>query len=131
MKLQDPLKKNKKKKTNKINYNFTNIANRFKKEIFFVTIQDLQTKINQLKLEISGLKTVFKVSSENIFQEIIAIKTENELSPKIEEEITKEFENIEEPDKLLSHENIETISNTYLFINLIDKIIFQKKNMLK
>jgi len=47
-----------------INYNFTNVSNRFIKEKRHITIQDLKFEINSIKQEIKGLKYNFKISNE-------------------------------------------------------------------
>jgi hypothetical protein len=47
--------------TNGINYNFTNVSNRFKKEKRPTTVQDLKFGINNIKQE---LKNNFKISNE-------------------------------------------------------------------
>jgi hypothetical protein len=52
--------------TNSINYNFTDVSNRFKKEKRPITVQDLQFEINNIKQEIKELKLDFKISNEQL-----------------------------------------------------------------
>jgi hypothetical protein len=64
--------------TNSINYNFTDVSNRFKKEKRPITVQDLQFEINNIKQKIKELKLDFKISNEQLVQEIITLKTEKQ-----------------------------------------------------
>jgi hypothetical protein len=59
--------------TDGINYNFTNVSNRFKKEKRPTTVQDLKFEINNIKQELN-----FKISNEQLVQEIITLQTENQ-----------------------------------------------------
>jgi hypothetical protein len=61
--------------TNSINYNLTNVSNRFKKEKCPITVQDLKFEINNIKQE---LKYNFKISNEQLVQKIITLQTEKQ-----------------------------------------------------
>jgi hypothetical protein len=90
----------------------------FKKQKAQTTIQDLQLEINSIKQEIM---TNSQIAHEQFRQELLALKLENKKQTPIISEI--------EEDKLQEDDEIEflTKSNpTDLFINLIDRVIFQK-----
>jgi hypothetical protein len=108
--------------TNSINYNFTNVSNRFKKEKHPISVQDLQFEINSIKQEIKELKPDFKISNEQLVHEIITLKTEKQQTNKILQNDNKvKIEEIQE-----NNETKQNSTDNNLFINLIDRIIFQK-----
>jgi hypothetical protein len=94
----------------------------FKKQKVQITIQDLQLEINSLRQEIKEIRTDSQIAHEEFRQEILALKLENNSKKQIP--IILEIE-----DKLQENDEIEFLpksNSTDLFINLIDKIIFQK-----
>jgi hypothetical protein len=108
-------------KPDKTKYNYTNISDMFKKQKAQTTIQDLQLEINSIKQEIREIMINSQIAHEQFRQELLALKLENKKQ-------TPTISEIEE-DKLQEDDEIEflTKSNpTDLFINLIDKVIFQK-----
>jgi len=119
--------------TNGINYNFTDVSNRFKKEKRTITIQDLQLEIHNIKQEIKELKFNFNISNEQLVQEIITLKSGTQQTNKIlknDSEIKTE-EMILQNDSEIKIEEIQgnnkaNSDDNNLFINLIDRIIFQK-----
>jgi hypothetical protein len=128
------------KKNDNNNYNFSDIMNMFKVEKRPITIQDLQSEINQTKQDIVQLKTDLKLSNEQIAQELISIRTEfaNELlltntkihknieSEDHESELQNNTETTEISELNSTLNNIAKEDNNKLFLNLIDRIVFQK-----
>ena len=109
-------------KTENTKYNYTNISDMFKKQKAQITIQDLQLEINSLRQEIKEIRTDSQIAHEEFRQEILALKLENNSKKQIP--IISEIE-----DKLQENDEIEFLpksNSTDLFINLIDKVIFQK-----
>jgi hypothetical protein len=105
--------------TNDINYNLTDVSNRFKQEKYLTTIQDLKFEINNIRQEIKELKYNFKISNEQLVQEIITLQSEKQQ--------TKEIIQDDKIKEIQDHDNIKQNSvDKELFINLIDRIIFQK-----
>jgi hypothetical protein len=98
---------------NDINYNLIDVSNRSKQEKYFTTGQDLKFEINNIKQEIKELKNNFKISNEQLVQEFITLQSEKQHTKKIIQD-----------DKIKNHDNIK--HDKKLFINLIDRIIFQK-----
>jgi hypothetical protein len=101
---------------NDINYNLIDISKRFKQEKHPTTGPDLKFEINNIKQEIRNLKYNFKISNEQLVQEFITLQSEEQHNKKI-----------------IQDDKIKIIDNTKhdwidkeLFINLIDRIIFQK-----
>jgi hypothetical protein len=118
-------------KTDKTKYNYTNISDMFKTQKAQTTIQDLQLKINSIKQEIREIRTDSQIAREQFTQELFALKLENNyikqtpIIPKLEDKLQGD----DEIDKLQGNDEIEfpTKSNsTDLFINLIDRVLFQK-----
>jgi hypothetical protein len=108
--------------TNSINYNLTDVSNRFKKEKHPTTVQDLKFEINNIKQEIKGLKSNFQISNEQLIQEIITLKTEKQQTDKTLPNDNKiKIEEIQGNDKAK-----QSSEDNNLFINLIDRIIFKK-----
>ena len=94
----------------------------FKKQKAQITIQDLQLEINSIKQEIREIRTNSQIAHEQFSQEISALKLEN--NKQIQILCSSEVE-----DKLQENDDIEYLpksSSTDLFINLIDRVIFQK-----
>jgi hypothetical protein len=94
----------------------------FKTQKAQTTIQDLQLEINSIKQEIKEIRTDSQIAHEQFTQELLALKLENTYIRQIP--IIPELEN-----KLQEDDEIEfpTKSNsTDLFINLIDRVLFQK-----
>ena len=94
----------------------------FKKQKAQITIQDLQLEINSIRQEIKEIKNDSQIAHEQFRQEIFALKLEN--NPKKQTPIISEIE-----DKLQGDDEIEFLpksNSTDLFINLIDRVIFQK-----
>jgi hypothetical protein len=109
-------------KPDKTKYNYTNISDMFKKQKAQTTIQDLELEINSIKQEIREIRTNSQVAHEQFRQEIFALKLEN--NSKKQDPIISEIK-----DKLQENDEIEFLTksnSTDLFINLIDKVIFQK-----
>jgi hypothetical protein len=101
---------------NDINYNLNDVSKRFKQEKHPTTGPDLKFEINNIKQEIKELKYNFKISNEQLVQEFITLQSEEQHTKKI-------IQN----DKIKNHENTKHNSiDKELFINLIDRIIFQK-----
>jgi hypothetical protein len=108
--------------TNGINYNFTDVSNRFKKEKRPITIQDLQSEIKNIKQEIKELRLNFNISNDQLVQEIISLKSETQQTDKVLQNDSEiKIEEIQDNNKV--KQNFE---DNDLFINLIDRIIFQK-----
>jgi hypothetical protein len=111
--------------TNGINYNFTDVSNRFKKEKRPITIQDLQSEIKNIKQEIKELKLNFNISNDQLVQEIISLKSETQQTDKVLQNDSEiKIKEIQDNNKV--KQNSE---DNNLFINLIDRIIFQKWNV--
>jgi hypothetical protein len=111
--------------TNVINYNFTDVSNRFKKEKRPITIQDLQSEIKNIKQEIKELKLNFNISNDQLVQEIISLKSETQQTDKVLQNDSEiKIKEIQDNNKV--KQNSE---DNNLFINLIDRIIFQKWNV--
>jgi molybdopterin converting factor small subunit len=88
----------------------------FKKQKAQITIQDLQLEINSIKQEIREIRTNSQIAHEQFRQELLALKLENN------KQIILEVEN-----KLQEDDEIEFLPKSNdLFINLIDRVIFQK-----
>jgi hypothetical protein len=99
-----------------IHYNLINIFNRYKQEKYFIISQDLKFEINNIKHKIKELKYNFKTSNEQLVQEIITLQSERQHTKKIKQD-----------DKIKNYDNIKYNSiDKELFINLINRIIFQK-----
>jgi hypothetical protein len=103
--------------SNGINYNFTDVSNKSKKEKSPITVQDLKFEINNIKQEIKELKYNFKISDEQLVQEIITQQTDKILQNDSEIKIEEIHNN---------NKSKQDFEENNLFINLIDKIIFQK-----
>jgi hypothetical protein len=109
-------------KPDKTKYNYTNISDMFKKQKAQVTIQDLQLEINSIKQEIREIKVNSQTTYEQFSQEISALKLGNNKQVQIPS-------SSEIKDKLQDNDDIEYLpksSSTDLFINLIERVIFQK-----
>jgi hypothetical protein len=109
-------------KPDKTKYNYTNISDMFKKQKAQVTIQDLQLEINSIKQEIREIKVNSQTAYEQFSQEISALKLGNNKQVQIPS--SSEIEN-----KLQDNDDVEYLpksSSTNLFINLIERVIFQK-----
>jgi hypothetical protein len=109
-------------KPDKTKYNYTNISDMFKKQKAQVTIQDLQLEINSIKQEIRKIRENSQTAYEQFSQEISALKLGNNKQVQIPS--SSEIE-----DKLQDDDDIEYLpksSSTDLFINLIERVIFQK-----
>jgi hypothetical protein len=109
-------------KPDKTKYNYTNISDMFKKQKAQVTIQDLQLEINSIKQEIREIRVNSQTAYEQFSQEISALKLGNNKQVQIPS--SSEIE-----DKLQDNDDIEYLpksSSTDLFINLIERVIFQK-----
>jgi hypothetical protein len=94
----------------------------FKKQKAQVTIQDLQLEINSIKQEIREIKVNSQTAYEQFSQEISALKLGNNKQVQIPS--SSEIEN-----KLQDNDDVEYLpksSSTNLFINLIERVIFQK-----
>ena len=94
----------------------------FKTQKAQTTIQDLQLEINSIKQEIREIKTNSQNAHEQFTQELLDLKLEN--TGIRQTPIIPELE-----DKLQGDDEIEfpTKSNSIdLFINLIDRVLFQK-----
>ena len=94
----------------------------FKKQKAQITIQDLQLEINSIKQEIREIRTNSQIAHEQFSHEISALKLENNKQVQI-------LSSLEVEDKLQENDDIEYLpksSSTDLFINLIDRVIFQK-----
>jgi hypothetical protein len=97
-----------------IHYNL--IFNRYKQEKYPIISQDLKFEINNIEHKIKELKYNFKTSNEQLVQEIITLQSERQHTKKIIQD-----------DKIKNYDNIKYISiDKELFINLINRIIFQK-----
>ena len=111
-------------KTDKAKYNYTNISNMIKTQMAQTTIQDLQLEIDSIRQEIREIKTESQIAHEQLTQELIALKLENNYikqTPIILEQEDKLQEDGEEIIEFPTKSN-----STNLFINLIDRIFFQK-----
>jgi hypothetical protein len=109
-------------KPDKTKYNYTNISDMFKKQKAQITIQDLQLEIDFIKQEIREIRTNSQTAHEQFRQELLTLKLENNKQVQIPS--SSEVE-----DKLQENDDIEYLpksSSTDLFINLIDRVIFQK-----
>ena len=98
-------------------YNFSEIIGRFKTDKQKITIQDIQQEINEIKQEIRNLKTSnlkLEVSNEQLLQEIILLKIE------------KNGKNLHEEKHNIEQGECSTLDETDNFINILDKINFQK-----
>ena len=102
----------------------------FKTQKAQTTIQDLQLEINSIKQEISEIRTDSQIAHEQFTQELLALKLENNyirqtpIIPEIEDKLQGDYE-IE--DKLQGDDEFSTkLNSTDLFINLIDRVLFQK-----
>jgi FtsZ-binding cell division protein ZapB len=98
------------------------ISDMFKTQKAETTIQDLQLEINSIKQEIKEIRTDSQIAHEQFSQELLALKLENNSIQQTP--IISEIE-----DKLQGDDDIEflTKSNSIdLFINLIDRVLFQK-----
>jgi hypothetical protein len=87
-------------------------------------IQDLQLEIDSIRQEIREIKTESQIAHEQLTQELIALKLENNYikqTPIILEQEDKLQEDGEEIIEFPTKSN-----STNLFINLIDRIFFQK-----
>jgi hypothetical protein len=94
----------------------------FKQQKAQITIQDLQLEINSIKQEIREIRTNSQTAHEQFSQDISALKLEN--NKQIQIPSSSEVE-----DKLQDNDDIEYLpksSSTDLFINLIERVIFQK-----
>ena len=94
----------------------------FKKQKAQITIQDLQLEINSIKQEIREIRTNSQIAHEQISQEISILKLEN--NKQIQIPSSSEVE-----DKLPEEDEIEFLpksNSNDLFINLIERVIFQK-----
>jgi hypothetical protein len=111
--------------TNDINYNLIDISNRYKQEKYPTTGPDLKFEINNIKQEIKELKNNFKVSNEQLVQEIITLQSEGQHTKKIIQD-NKIKDHIQD-DKIKNQDNIKhNLIDKELFINLKDRIIFKK-----
>ena len=94
----------------------------FKTQKAQTTIQNLQLEINSIKQEIKEIRTNSQIAHEQFSQELLALKLENnsiKQTPII----------LEIDDQIQGDDDIEflTKSNSInLFINLIDRVLFQK-----
>jgi FtsZ-binding cell division protein ZapB len=94
----------------------------FKTQKAQTTIQDLQLEINSIKQEIKEIRTNSQIAHEQFSQELLALKLENNSMKQTP--IILEIE-----DKLQGDDDIEFLTksnSTDLFINLIDRVLFQK-----
>ena len=94
----------------------------FKTQKAQTTIQNLQLEINSIKQEIKEIRIDSQIAHENFSQELLALKLENnsiKQTPII----------LEIDDKIQGDDDIEFLTksnSTDLFINLIDRVLFQK-----
>ena len=94
----------------------------FKKQKAQITIQDLQLEIDFIKQEIREIRTSSQTTHDQFRQELLALQLGNNKQVQIPS--SSEVEN-----KLQENDDIEYLpksSSTDLFINLIDRVIFQK-----
>jgi hypothetical protein len=98
------------------NNNLIDVSKRLKQEKHPTTGPDLKFEINNIKQEIKELEYNFKISNEQLVEEIITLQSEEQHTKKIIQD-----------DKIKNHDNTKHNSlNKELFINLIDRIILQK-----
>jgi hypothetical protein len=103
----------------------------FKTQKAQATVQDLQLEINSIKQEIRKIRTDSQIAREQFTQELLALKLENNYirQTPIISELEDKLQGDNEIDKLQEDDKIEfpiKSNSTDLFINLIDRVLFQK-----